>query len=418
MWQNRFRTAAACFLLFIVAASWAAAQSYSAYSLGGVTYARSAAPALRVPVSVAHAFFRGVGGVAFSAVAESADGGAVTALGYDGSRPDGQRLLVTVQGFDGNAQTVAAGIFDWQLVPIARFAADVNGSAMTLFGQLEDKTAEKQLLDAKNRIINYHDQLDNTLVGLRLLQADILIIQENSTDLFADSSGILILGDGEIGHDVDQNRQRFAELAQWQDQRASEGQKYQSYVVGDIGQRVTFSVQDGRLAFTGIPYWYCWQSKPELKQNLEQLGALEAPLVEQYNGIASEAQTYASSVEIGWPTMTDEEKLAANARIGEYDSTLSSKKQQIETLRSQFESTLDVLPMPELSDALSNKIYELGGINPIVYQTLTTVMHTAALFRHFKERDPAGYDLFVQSLGGVPVVPAVETPTIQYSALQ
>src|SRR5438105_4476457 len=196
----------------------------------------------------------GVRGVAFSAVARGEQGLVVSGLRYDASAPDGQRLVVSLRGTDGATTVVRGRIYDWQLVPVARFANDDNGSAVTMFGHLSNKAEDERLGEAHEHVFNYHKALDNTLVGLRLLQADMLIIEPTAADLFRED-GRLILGAGETGHDVEHNRDRFDQLADWQDTRKANGDKYQSYVVGDMHQQVTFAASNGRLAFTGAPYW-------------------------------------------------------------------------------------------------------------------------------------------------------------------
>jgi hypothetical protein len=107
-----------------------------------------------------------------------------------------------------NVSKITAHIYDWQLVPIARFADSDNGAAMTLFGKLEDEQFQQQILDEDGRVMNYHPAFDNTLVGLRLMQADILLFDENATDLPRNARGY-VLGAGESSPNVGANQQRF-----------------------------------------------------------------------------------------------------------------------------------------------------------------------------------------------------------------
>jgi len=124
----RFRSLVA---LFGVVLTWFVVVHAQELQLGNVTYARAAAPTLRMPVTRSARFFRGVGGVAFSAVAVGLPSLYVHSLQYDASAPDGQRLVVAVGPRGGPIQKVRGNIYAWQLVPIARYALDENGSAVT-----------------------------------------------------------------------------------------------------------------------------------------------------------------------------------------------------------------------------------------------------------------------------------------------
>jgi hypothetical protein len=355
---------------------------------------------LRQPVNFSTRFFRGVGGVAFNAVAEGQNGDVVLGMRYDPSAPDGSRLVVTVsQG--GRSQAVRAFIHDWALVPIARFAQDENGSAMTLFGRLDNEQLERQILQRKGRVINYHPALDNTLIGLRMFHADILIIQPNAVHLFK-RNGQMILGSGEVGHNPAQNMDRFRQIAQWQQQEAQRGNRFQSYVVGDLYQRVTFTAFGGRLSFTGTPYWAAWRPKhrsPADQAQVNQLAQRHNELVRSYN---SQVNSYNARR----TTMSSTERASANA-------SLQLTKSQLDTVTRQYETLTEVEQMTGYSQALSARIQQLGGVNPIVYRALTTMMHYRALFKHYQRRDSSGYAAFVRSLDRVAVWPAVETPTVQ-----
>ncbi len=364
--------------------------------LGGLAYSRAAAPALRMPVTRSAGFFSRVGGVAFSAVANGEDGLFVSGLRYEASAADGQRLAVTLRRPDGTTLTVRPHIFDWQLVPIARYAMDENGSAVTLFGRLQDKNLEARTRAARNgRAINYNPRLDNTLVGLRLLQADMLIIYPDAADLFREGSRIL-LGAGEQGHDLTANQRRFAALAEWQEEQSLRGNEYQSYVVGDIDQHVTFSVRNGTLTFTGRPYWDAWRRKH--RSAADRANATR--LVDAYEADRATYNALVGKIKGGTATAQDVDR---QRRLGE----------ELETIEAQFEELNAVEEMPEYSRALSDRIAELDGVNPIVYRNLVTVMHYRALFKHFQRRNRPGFTAFVNSLTTVALRPDVRTPTVQ-----
>lgn len=383
-----------------LALSWILIVHAQELQLGNVTYSRAAAPTLRMPVTASAGFFRGVGGVAFSAVAIGPPNLVVQSLRYDPAALDGKRLVIDVGPAGGSIQTVRGHIYDWQLVPIARYALDENGSAVTLFGRLENERDEQALLQKGQRVINYHPQLDNTLVGLRLFQADVLIIQPNATDLFKRDDQV-ILGAGESGHNVERNRERYQQISEWQSLMAAKGEQYQyqSYVVGDLNQRVTFAISNGALAFSGNPHWTAWQSKydsPADRSRRQALSTRHNTLIVNHNVLVDRLNGSRQS-----------------ASLAKDYAALKAIKGELETIEKQLEELDDIVQMPVYSRELSQRIQELDGINPVVYQTLKTVMHYRALFKHFQKHNGAGFSAFVKSLHAVPVRPAVTTPTIQ-----
>ena len=300
--------------------------------LGNQSYTRAAAPALRMPVTRSVRFFRGVGGVAFSAVAKGQLGRVVTELRYDPTALDGQRLVIVTSSPNGTPTTVRGAIYDWQLVPIANYANDENGSAVTLFGRLSDQTREADTHSARGRVINYHPQLDNTLLGLRLFQADILIFQPNAADLFS-QNGQAILGAGERGHDLAKNQDRYRQIAQWQESQEQLGNSYQSYVVGDLDQQVTFAVQGGAISFTGSPYWAAWRPKHRSsadRAKIERLADDYRTKAESHDAVVRAAK--ASSVA---PTISTLLRL-------------QTLKTEIDSIEKQLEELNAIEEMPEV----------------------------------------------------------------------
>lgn len=394
LWRTRVLIASA--VLVALAGLLPSLLAQSQLQLGNQTYSRAAAPPLRMPVTRSARFFRGVGGVAFSAVAQGQGGQVVDALRYDSTAADGQRLQVTVRSKDGSTHTARGGLYDWQLVPTAEFALDENGSAVTLFGQLDDEQQHLLTLASGGRVINYHPKLQDTLLGLRLFQADILIIQPNAADLFA-RDGKIILGAGEGAHDYARNMERFEQITAWQESQARLGLQYQSYVVGDLDAQVTFTVAKGVLTFTGSPSWTAWRRRFRAPEDIAKVEALEErlePKIDTYN-------TLLGSMQAG---QTPE--ASATPRLTQLRAEIAAIEKQLEHLNA-------VEQMPEYSRALSQRIAELNGINPVVFRSVKAVMHYRALFKHFERQNPQGFAAFVKSLNGVRVAPAVTTPTIQ-----
>jgi hypothetical protein len=292
-------------------------------------------------------------------------------------------LLVTVQGKDGSRSEISAHIYDWQLVPIARFAASSEGAAMTLFGSLDDEKYQSQLVRRGGRAINYHPAFDNTLMGLRLMQADIMLFDENAVYLPRDSRGY-VLGAGESLPDVEENKRRFSTIRKVLQGQARQGHTYRSYVTGDLGQQVEFFVKNGQLGFSGLPYWQMWDDLPDVKGAVDDLRYVEA---EDKQALIAK---YGPSLEI-------REVVKADRAI------LEQWEAEGNPVRTDF----------VLSALVSREIASLGGVNPVAYDALKVVMRYGALFRSYKNVDASGYASFVESLDGVRVSPPVITPTVQ-----
>jgi len=203
------------------------------------------------------AFVRRVGGVAFDSEARPVDGLLVESLTmtYDPVKPDGERLVLTVNG-----AAVSAPLFDWQLLPIATYANGKTTSCFTLFGELEDnKELEKELLEEGHRILNYDAAFEDTLLGLRLFQMDVLLLDTGFATELPRFGGEFILGAGEAEPDPAANtlslaryeneRQKIIDLGEAETGGFSTD--FQSYVICDQFVDIQFGVVDGMLALTG-----------------------------------------------------------------------------------------------------------------------------------------------------------------------
>ncbi len=297
----------------------------------------------RVKDEIPPSFFREVGGVAFSAVAQGRNGLAVSNLSYDASLPDGKRLRVTLQASDGESRTVSADLYDWELVPIARYADSPFHACFTLFGTPEDEAQRRRA----KRIMGYHPVLEDTLVGLRLMQADLLILTEEAADL-PKEGGEYILGKGESYPETRLNETRFRQVEEW---RRAQSEDWASYVISDIGQEVEFYERDGRLVVVGDPIWYTWKNPPEYEQVVqEEMRRLSINQIELALGMVDEQKA---------------ESLHDNIKRKTRD--------------------MPIVPLERHSRELTRQIQRADGVNPTVFATLSKTMRYSALFRHAKQ---------------------------------
>jgi hypothetical protein len=152
---------------------------------------------------------------------------------------------------------------------------------------------------------------------------------------------------------------------------------------------------DGKLAFQGNPYWHCW------KLRTNDQAAIDAAQ-ERANFWANRILQREIEHDGMYLNPTELAELYTPAhQDGEFNDIFDQR----------ISAALLVL-MPEYSSELSQRIADLGGINPTVYAALRAAMQHAALFRRVKASSPAELEGFVASLAGVSAQPAVALPLL------
>lgn len=354
------RLALALLALLVGATTWA--QVTGSWSLGPYNLLQGPpSPPLRVRMSRAslgsYAFVGRVGGVAFGAVAtpdESIAGQAIR-LSYDPKRPDGERLTVTV-GDTSAAERLPQRLPDWQLTPIARYANSEFNACVSLFGEsTTDESYE----------ITYHEALQDTLLGVRILQADILFFDLSETWRLPSRGGRVVLGRGESAP-AKLDLPNLLIL-----QRALGRGSFQSWVLTDVDVPVVLSRSGDRVEISGSPYYYFWKSD-------------FATYEREYNRLRARA-----------------EALRAEGRVREFNAVAA----QINALEPT------VHPVPAITEPLRKLQDALRTHNAPVYDAATRTMRYAALFRYVKQTSPGHWSSFLDSLAGVDVDPDVKTPT-------
>lgn len=300
-----------------------------------------------------YGFVSSVGGVAFGAVASpgSAVEGQRIRLRYNASAQDGGRLQVVV-----GDNTLQAELPDWMLVPIARYAASKFDSCVSLFGP---KTTDTQY------DIVYHENFQNTLLGLRLLQADMLLFDLGETWQLPKFGGAVILGLSETAP------RRLDGSAARRIEGALANASFQSWVMTDQSESIVFEGDRGRLSIGGQPYYYFWTSNAEAVQQRQDAlyqRALQAKAASQ---------------------------VAEHNRIVNQINQMVPDVREVATLTANMKGARDALRQ----------------FNGPVYDAATNTMRYAAFFRYVRKLDPDGWSQFVEQLRSVAVTPHVVTPT-------
>ena len=299
-------------------------------------------------------FVSRVGGVAFSGIAKPGEmiGDKAIALHYDKTAPDGQRLRVMVEGL----RDVFADVPDWILIPTAKFANTNFDACVSLFGPNTNATAYD---------IVYHASFQNSLLGLRLLQADMMLFNLGETWRLPQRGGVFVLGAGESApQQMDQDSAQVIDSA-------LSGGSFQSWVMTDQGEEVILNWADGRLELTGEPYYYFWSSDVEAVQE-EKLRLREQA-----------------------------EALRKAGRVAEHNRIVKLSNAMIPK----------VTEVTDLTQRLKNKRTALRRFNPSVYNAATQTMRYSALFRYAKKNNPKAWQIFRGETLAVSVEPAIVTPT-------
>ena len=338
-----------------------------------------------------YGYLSSTGGIAFGRVAEQAGDHEIAQIEYDACSPNGERLRIVFDGPRGNV-TITAPLPDWMLVPIARIATYNEVTLCTAFGHLLNPELEKALKNQGYYIVNYHPYLEDTLLGLRLMSARSFFHPPGAADLLRNDDGDYLLGLGETAPDATNNEAHLEALID--SMSTDDGYPFESYVITDHQQSITFDINGDNLVLTGHPYWYSWRTVDYTESEVY--------------AIYAEANKYAD-VQIYQEYNDDYAALPYDEWLAKYsEDYIQARFEQLED-EVLSEYLLEVLP--EFSTVLSKEILRLEGINPAIYDVLTTMMRYTALFRRMAIMDPMGYRVFVSSLDDIQPEPLVDTPS-------
>jgi len=198
-----------------------------------------------------------VGGVIFQAVAVPAANieDMPVRIEYNAERRDGLRLIVTIGDTD-----VTAEVYDWQLIPTARFAATGYTACVTMLG-LPKTVYERRLYNNNRRAFmfaEFHPDFMNSIVGMNLFFVDAMLVDRNINrirDITGTLSGI-ISGYNEI--DIDEDESAVSATYIQQLIPVSFG----SYIYTDYGTDIQYEITDGKLTFTGFPSYFFLRPNP------------------------------------------------------------------------------------------------------------------------------------------------------------
>jgi hypothetical protein len=300
----------------------------------------------------------GPGGVHFQATAAAAGRAAGKNLGlsYDPKMPDGRRLFIRIEGFD----RIQSGLYDWQLVPIAKYADSGFYSCITL---LDDPQTEEEITfhikvggynekapDDKECSLfwaNLHPRLANTLIGFNALLVDEMFVFVGAGYNAVPAIYDAVYGPGAL---APRGIPGYNDIPI---DKPGKGEKRfhnnilvalsifngEGYVYTDYGTEITFDVRDKQIVFDGFPSY-------------------------------------------------------------QFQEFIYDKSGDVVEVR-----TLD-----ELNEYVKRNREAINALNPVVYRTAELTSHWSALFRAIKAQNPAGWSGFLKQIESAAVQPEMRTP--------
>jgi hypothetical protein len=379
-------------------------------------------------------FVSSVGGISFGQTAVMASTLPVKSwnISYSREKSDGERLVLILNG-----QAVNFRIFDWMLIPIAKYADSDYTSCFTYFGKLKDKNMEQTVLENGGHVLNYHPAFQNTLLGWRLADMDMLILYDFTTDL-PKVNNKYILGAGESQPNLNANQYgayKFTGYVREIEEKL--GYPFQSYILTDYSREIKCTVQNDTLTITGYPYYYCWvyrNSEPgfdmkarstEIRKGYEETirqrtsGTGEFDIREFYiDSLIEIVKRYEAGYNLYQSGTINE--LTDIRQDGERKAFL--RRYTTESLNTMaIEVTVNMeaqtpVFLKTFSDKMSAFPDLIKACNPEVWNATVTTLRVSAFFRYLKEFFPEEWRMFIASVQDVNPLPKVTTPTVIYSA--
>jgi len=297
-------------------------------------------------------FVESVGGVSFEQVAtpDASQDGQPVSLSYDPSLPDGNRLVVHI-----GSNTLRTYLPDWELRPIANFANSEYAAVVSLFGKGPD--------EKRYYYIQYHSAFKDTLLGMRLLQADIMFMSLGENWRLPRYNGELVLGLGEWPPPSNapvKAARRISDILR--------GQEFRSWVLTDIDQHPTFGNNQGALSFSVQPYYYFWRlDEAKAKATL----TVHDSLINEYNDLLNKYKTdvakYNSMVE-SYNSTAKETRIDLEAKLDSLNIEIDNEGKKLDELKAKIDASLPPInAMTDLTSSMAAADRSIAAYNPDVY---------------------------------------------------
>jgi hypothetical protein len=298
---------------------------------------------------------------------------------------------------------------DWQLLPIVDFANSPYQGVLALSEKNQNQEAQ----------IKYHPAFLDNLLGLRLLQANLLLVNpELMGEIPKDEEGNAILAISEEGQMPPSNPGAYQSL--FGDLKKNHI-NYDFYVLTDRNLYVSFDIDGNDLVFSDNPYYYFSQSNvtPTVQNDFQK--ELEPYYIEiELNAKKFLSEKYTPNLNPrtnleGLLRVLSENKQNEifNPYALQYINDSVNKLQAALTRSEQKEETdANFQTMDDLTYSLKINWTLLKQYNPLVYSAVENTSHWAAFFRHVRLSNPSNWAAFLKKLENVEMnAPLVHTPT-------
>lgn len=343
-------------------------------------------------------FLTTVGGVNFSSAVSFSDRS--VSLVYDPTENDGSRVRLLV-----NNSSYALPLYDWQLKPITLYADSEYTAVASIFGRGPNME--------RYYYINFHPAFKDTHLGMRMLQADILLIASIVFSEIPKFNGEPILYAGE--RTEASAAARLISTLGLGNILQTKGTSFTSWVLTDTDRQPTLHFGSISVSVNLQPYYFFWERVDTeqsarymnlVSQYQELIGQIQ-PKLDRYRLL--EARVMAKVISGPRAESAQREMLALAREI----IPLGNEARRIEREIRAFSDS----PMPNaieaeaLTDTLRNNQELLDQLAPFVSDAVRVVAQTSALFRGVKQANPEGWRAFHASVVTQVQLRPMETPT-------
>jgi hypothetical protein len=311
-------------------------------------------------------------------------------LDYDHSRPDGQRAFAII---DGSQFTIP--LYDWELKPIVSYADSPYTAVVSIFGEGDDME--------NFRYINYHPAFEDTHIGVRLMQADIIFMDPFVFSEAPTEGGKKVYLQGERMELPSEER---IKLATQVNELFMGEESFQAWVLTDTDMQPAMNLGDGALLVDLTPYFYFWKSETnQLEEDILRYDALvEAmgPMIAEYDALMTQ---YVSG---SGDRKADVDLLN---RMRNLQLFLDPGMKELDELRARIEKfEPEVEEVTTLVEKVKGNYGVVKELAPFVFDTVEKTAQYAALFRGAKRVNKQDWDDFRSEVSQSIELSPVETP--------
>jgi hypothetical protein len=315
-----------------------------------------------------------VGGVNFEGVVDL--GQYQVDLDYDPTLADGKRATLTLSG-----EEYTIPLYDWQLQPIVAYAGSPYTAVVSIFGEGPEPETF--------RYIDYHPAFEDTHLGLRLLQTDILLMNPLGFSEAPKQNGEAVYMPGESREVATADREKISDDIR----SVMESAGFRAWVFTDTDVSPNLSLSDGEVTVTLEPYFFFWTT--ELFDRFQELA--EAQKLAMLRAIIAPADSplVDSAMEAAQKIEAEMESLVVQISAQEIDNDGPPP---------------NVIEVTQLVTDVQQNYSEFRNIAPFVFDAAEDTAQFAALFRGARAVATEDWQEFHDEVMQEIDLPVFETP--------